>query len=155
MQAGAHMVKLEGGGWTTEVVHFLVERGIPVCAHLGLTQSWRLAAPGALEHFCRMLLSRLRVSFESASSELEMWGKAAENQVRVQLKERRRMYRQRAETLERIQSASGELQTRLSELEEQEQQLRELHQSLEQRVHSAQRAALQASSELPTLAAVA
>ena len=37
MQAGAHMVKLEGGGWTTEVVRFLVERGIPVCAHLGLT----------------------------------------------------------------------------------------------------------------------
>ena len=37
MQAGAHMVKLEGGGWTEEVVHFLVERGIPVCAHLGLT----------------------------------------------------------------------------------------------------------------------
>jgi 3-methyl-2-oxobutanoate hydroxymethyltransferase len=31
------MIKLEGGGWTTEVVHFLVERGIPVCAHLGLT----------------------------------------------------------------------------------------------------------------------
>ena len=37
MQAGAHMVKLEGGGWTTETVRFLVERGIPVCAHLGLT----------------------------------------------------------------------------------------------------------------------
>ena len=37
MQAGAHMVKLEGGGWTAEVVRFLVERGIPVCAHLGLT----------------------------------------------------------------------------------------------------------------------
>jgi 3-methyl-2-oxobutanoate hydroxymethyltransferase len=37
MQAGAHMVKLEGGGWTSETVRFLVERGIPVCAHLGLT----------------------------------------------------------------------------------------------------------------------
>ena len=37
MQAGAHMVKLEGGGWPTETVRFLVERGIPVCAHLGLT----------------------------------------------------------------------------------------------------------------------
>lgn len=37
MQAGAHMVKLEGGGWTTETVAFLVQRGIPVCAHLGLT----------------------------------------------------------------------------------------------------------------------
>jgi len=37
MQAGAHMVKLEGGGWTADTVRFLVERGIPVCAHLGLT----------------------------------------------------------------------------------------------------------------------
>ncbi len=37
MQAGAHMVKLEGGGWTTEIVHYLTQRGIPVCAHLGLT----------------------------------------------------------------------------------------------------------------------
>jgi 3-methyl-2-oxobutanoate hydroxymethyltransferase len=37
MQAGAHMVKLEGGGWTLPAVRFLVERGIPVCAHLGLT----------------------------------------------------------------------------------------------------------------------
>ena len=37
MQAGAHMVKLEGGGWTAETVRFLTERGVPVCAHLGLT----------------------------------------------------------------------------------------------------------------------
>jgi 3-methyl-2-oxobutanoate hydroxymethyltransferase len=37
LKAGANMVKLEGGGWTAEVVAFLVERGIPVCAHLGLT----------------------------------------------------------------------------------------------------------------------
>lgn len=37
VHAGAHMVKLEGGGWTAESVRFLVERGIPVCAHLGLT----------------------------------------------------------------------------------------------------------------------
>jgi 3-methyl-2-oxobutanoate hydroxymethyltransferase len=37
MQAGAHMVKLEGGGWTVPLVRLLVERGIPVCAHLGLT----------------------------------------------------------------------------------------------------------------------
>jgi 3-methyl-2-oxobutanoate hydroxymethyltransferase len=37
MQAGAHMVKLEGGNWLTETVKMLSERGIPVCAHLGLT----------------------------------------------------------------------------------------------------------------------
>jgi 3-methyl-2-oxobutanoate hydroxymethyltransferase len=37
MQAGAQMVKLEGGGWTIDTVRFMVERGVPVCAHLGLT----------------------------------------------------------------------------------------------------------------------
>jgi 3-methyl-2-oxobutanoate hydroxymethyltransferase len=37
MQAGAHAVKLEGGAPMVDTVRFLVERGIPVCAHLGLT----------------------------------------------------------------------------------------------------------------------
>jgi 3-methyl-2-oxobutanoate hydroxymethyltransferase len=37
MQQGAHMVKLEGGGWTAPIVRFLVDRGVPVCAHLGFT----------------------------------------------------------------------------------------------------------------------
>lgn len=37
MQAGAQMVKLEGGAFLAPTVQFLVERGIPVCAHLGLT----------------------------------------------------------------------------------------------------------------------
>ncbi len=36
MAAGAHMVKLEGGAVMIETVAFLVSRGIPVCAHLGL-----------------------------------------------------------------------------------------------------------------------
>jgi 3-methyl-2-oxobutanoate hydroxymethyltransferase len=53
MQAGAHMVKLEGGGWVVEAVRFLVQRGIPVCAHLGLTPQsvhalggWRVQGRG-------------------------------------------------------------------------------------------------------------
>lgn len=37
MQAGAHMVKLEGGEWLAESVRLLAERGIPACVHLGLT----------------------------------------------------------------------------------------------------------------------
>src|SRR6267143_6241979 len=37
MQQGAQMVKLEGGGWTAPIVRSLVDRGIPVCAHLGFT----------------------------------------------------------------------------------------------------------------------
>jgi len=37
MQAGASMVKMEGGSWLNSTISALVERGIPVCAHLGLT----------------------------------------------------------------------------------------------------------------------
>jgi 3-methyl-2-oxobutanoate hydroxymethyltransferase len=37
MQAGAQMVKLEGGAWLVDTVKFLTDRAIPVCAHLGLT----------------------------------------------------------------------------------------------------------------------
>ncbi len=37
MAAGAQMVKLEGGAHVVETVRFLVERGVPVCAHIGLT----------------------------------------------------------------------------------------------------------------------
>jgi 3-methyl-2-oxobutanoate hydroxymethyltransferase len=37
LAAGAEMVKLEGGEVMAETVHFLVERGIPVWAHIGLT----------------------------------------------------------------------------------------------------------------------
>lgn len=37
MQAGAQMIKIEGGGWTAPIVRLLVDRGIPVCGHLGFT----------------------------------------------------------------------------------------------------------------------
>lgn len=37
MRAGATMVKLEGGSWLNESITGLVERGVPVCGHLGLT----------------------------------------------------------------------------------------------------------------------
>ena len=36
MQAGAQMVKLEGGAWLAPTVQFLTTRGVPVCGHVGL-----------------------------------------------------------------------------------------------------------------------
>jgi len=36
MRAGAQMVKLEGGEWLANTIKFLVDRSVPVCAHLGL-----------------------------------------------------------------------------------------------------------------------
>jgi 3-methyl-2-oxobutanoate hydroxymethyltransferase len=37
MAAGAQMVKLEGGAEMVDTVAFLTSRGVPVCAHIGLT----------------------------------------------------------------------------------------------------------------------
>lgn len=37
MRAGAHLVKIEGDAWLAEGIRQLTQRGIPVCAHLGLT----------------------------------------------------------------------------------------------------------------------
>ncbi len=37
IKSGAHIVKFEGGGKRVETARYLIERGIPVCAHLGFT----------------------------------------------------------------------------------------------------------------------
>ncbi len=37
IKSGAHMVKFEGGGDKANTAQYLIERGIPVCAHLGFT----------------------------------------------------------------------------------------------------------------------
>lgn len=37
MQAGAEMIKMEGGFWLCETIQLLTERGVAVCGHIGLT----------------------------------------------------------------------------------------------------------------------
>jgi hypothetical protein len=99
----------------------LIERNY--VQYLGLTQALRLSQPKFMEQFRRMLVSKLRVVFENASGELELWSKGASAQVDSQLRERRRGFRRRREALERIQSAAGELELRIAEIESQDQRL--------------------------------
>jgi hypothetical protein len=91
--------------------------------YLGLSQAWRLAAPGFAEQFRRLLLSRLRVVFENAAGELELWSKSATSQVEVQLGERRRGFQRRREALQRVQAAAGELEQRIAEVQGQDDHL--------------------------------
>jgi hypothetical protein len=93
--------------------------------YLGLTQAWRMAAPGFAEQFRRMLLSKLRVVFENAAGELELWGRGASSQVEVQLRERRRAYTRRRDALQRVQAAAGELEQRIAEVQALDEQLGE------------------------------
>lgn len=102
--------------------------------YVGLSQAWRLAVPGFVEQFRRLLLSKLRVVFENAAGEIELWGKGASTQVEQQLRERRKAFQRRREALERIQSAAGELEQRILEVEAQDQHLRELQQRLDRAV---------------------
>ena len=91
--------------------------------YLGLGQALRMAMPGFAEQFRRMLLSKLRVVFENAAGEIELWSKAAQGQVEVQLRERRRGYMRRREALQRVQAASGELEQRIAEVQTQDDHL--------------------------------
>ena len=91
--------------------------------YLGLGQALRMAMPGFAEQFRRMLLSKLRVVFENAAGEIELWSKAAQGQVEVQLRERRRGYTRRREALQRVQAASGELEQRIAEVQTQDEHL--------------------------------
>ena len=102
----------------------LIERNY--MQYFGLTQALRLSQPKFMDQFRRMLVSRLRVVFENASGEIELWNKTASSQVDSQLRERRRSFRHRREALERIQSASGDLEQRISELEGQDQRSQHL-----------------------------
>ena len=99
----------------------LIERSY--VQYLGLTQALRLSQPRFMEQFRRMLVSKLRVVFENASGELELWNKTASQQVDSQLRERRRGFRRRREALERIQNAAGELEQRITEIEAQDQRV--------------------------------
>jgi hypothetical protein len=82
-----------------------------------------MAAPGFAEQFRRMLLAKLRVVFENAAGELELWSKSAGSQVEVQLRERRRGFVRRREALQRVQAAAGDLEQRIAEVQAQEQHL--------------------------------
>jgi hypothetical protein len=102
----------------------LIERSY--VQYLGLSHALRLAEPRFMEQFRRMLLSKLRMAFENASGDIELWHKSASNQVDSQLRERRRAFKRRREGLERIQGAAGELDSRIADLEGQDRRLQQL-----------------------------
>ncbi len=79
--------------------------------YLGLTLALRLAQPKFMEQFRRMLVSKLRVVFENASSEIELWNKAVSAQVdSPAARAPQRRSSGARETLEKVQGAAGELE---------------------------------------------
>jgi hypothetical protein len=68
------------------------------------------------EQFRRMLLSKLRVVFENAASEIELWSKSISSPMDQQLRDRRQAFVRRRESLERVAGATGGLEARILEV---------------------------------------
>ncbi len=109
--------------------------------YFSLGQAWRMGTPGFAEQFRRLLLSKLRVVFENAASEIELWSKSAAAQVDAQLGERRRAFARRREALDRVQSASGDLEARIEEVQRTDEQINALQLRMEALAERALKAA--------------
>lgn len=94
--------------------------------YLGVGNALRLAQPEFADRLVRALATRLRVVYESALGEVELWNKSAAAQLDAQLRERRRNFGRRLEAIERIQQAATGLDDRIAEIDAQEKALDEL-----------------------------
>ncbi|MBH1957576.1 MAG: dynamin family protein [Burkholderiales bacterium] len=98
--------------------------------YLSLGNVIRLAQADFSERLVRALSNRLRVVFESALGEVELWNKSASAQLDAQLRERRRNFTRRLEAVERIQQAASSLDERIAEIDDQEIRLKGLEAKL-------------------------
>jgi hypothetical protein len=98
--------------------------------YLSLGNALRLAQPEFAERLARALMSRLRVVYDTAVNEVELWNKSAAAQLDAQLRERRRNFSRRIEAVARIQQAAGGLDERIRELQSLQADLNELETKL-------------------------
>ena len=94
--------------------------------YMGVANALRLAQPQFADRLVRALGTRLRMVYESALAEVELWNKSAAAQLDAQLRERRRNFSRRLEAIERIQQAASGLDDRIAEIHSQEAALDEM-----------------------------
>ena len=98
--------------------------------YLGVGNILKLAQPDFSDRLVRALATRLRVVYESALGEVELWNKSAAAQLDAQLRERRRNFGRRIEAIERIQGAASTLDERINEITQQDAHLGQLNSKL-------------------------
>ena len=98
--------------------------------YLGVSNVLKLSQPDFSERLVRALATRLRMVYEAALADVELWNKSAASQLDAQLRERRRNFARRIEAIERIQSAASGLDERIGEIDTQEDVLNALDSKL-------------------------
>lgn len=112
-----------------ELTHFERDLALIEQSHLqylGVRNVLKLSQPDFSDRLVRALATRLRVVYESALGEVELWSKSAASQLDAQLRERRRNFARRLEAIERIQQAASGLDERITEIHDQEHALHRL-----------------------------
>jgi len=94
--------------------------------YLGIGNVLRLLQEEFSSRLVRALGARVRVVYESALSEVELWNKSASAQLDAQLRERRRNFARRLEAIGRIQQAAVGLDERMTEINELELRLKDI-----------------------------
>lgn len=100
--------------------------------YLGLGNVIRLAQTDFSDRLVRALGSRVRLIFESALGEVELWNKLASSQLDAQLRERCRNFERRLDAIGRIQQAASGLDERIDEINDQDNRLKELEYKLDE-----------------------
>ncbi len=84
--------------------------------YLSLGNVMRLAQPGFSDRLVSALSSRVRVVFESALGEVEVWSQSASAQFDAQMRERHKGFNKRLNAIKRIEQAASTLDERIAEL---------------------------------------
>ncbi len=87
--------------------------------YLGVSNTFKLAQPEFVDRLMRGLSTRLRSIFEAVLYDIEVWSKSADDQLDIQLRERKNNFSRRLEGIDRIQADAEGLSERVQDIEQQ------------------------------------
>ncbi len=88
---------------------------------LGVSNAFKLTQTEFIDRLVRALTTNLRSLYETVLYDVEAWSKSADDQLEVQLNERKNNFIRRLDAIDSIQTAAEGLNERLTELEQQGQ----------------------------------
>lgn len=100
--------------------------------YLSVGNTLRLAQKEFADRLMNALVTRLRMVYESAQGEIDIWSRACAAHLDAQMRERRKTHSRRAEALQRVQEATDSLEDRITEIENLGTQIDQVQDRLEE-----------------------
>ncbi|MFM2111885.1 MAG: hypothetical protein RLZZ271_545 [Pseudomonadota bacterium] len=100
--------------------------------YLSVGNVFRLVQKEFADRLMNALVTRLRMVYEAAVGDVELWSRSCAAHLDTQMRERRKAHSRRTEALERVQDASESLEDRISQIEQLNAQLDQVQDRLEE-----------------------